>query len=84
MSSERCAWCGRPGTTRQATAYAGDRVRYLDPVLCDVCVHLWHAPGAVYDAWYDCGVDYDSVMDTVAEALTQWYRHRTDGGPPTP
>jgi hypothetical protein len=54
-------------------------------VLCEVCVHLWLAPGAVHDAWYEHGVDYDRVEDAVEAAIEQWwYRQRTNDGNPAP
>jgi hypothetical protein len=61
--AERCAWCGRTGARRECEAWDGSSIRYRDPVLCDVCVHLWSVPGAVHDVWYEYGVDYDSVIE---------------------
>ena len=82
--SEPCAWCGRPGARRECDAFDGPRIRYRDPVLCEVCVHLWDAPGAVHDAWYEHAVDYDRVVDAVEAAIEQWYRQRTNDGEPAP
>jgi len=69
--AERCAWCGRTGACRECEAWDGSSIRYRDPVLCDVCVHLWSVPGAVHDVWYEYGVDYDSVIEAVETAIEQ-------------
>ena len=73
-----CSWCGRPGEAREADAWQGNRLIYRDPVLCDVCVCLWMAPGEVHDVWYSLGVDYDTIEEAVSAAITDVQRRSPD------
>lgn len=55
-SADRCWWCGRPGAPVDCSQHDDGRLRFEQPVLCDVCVGLsGHVGGGfayVDEQWY--------------------------------